>query len=78
MLDYAFTALGLPNVMLTVYEFNRIGIRAYEKAGFRELGRRRQCRMMGGNLWDEVYMDCLSTEFESPVLERVFTPDRPR
>ena len=44
---------------------NRVGIRAYEKAGFNELGRRRQCRWMGGKLWDEIYMDCLSTEFES-------------
>lgn len=67
MLDYAFTALGLHNVMLTVYEYNAAGIRAYEKAGFEEFGRRRQCRAMGGRLWDEVYMDCLSSEFERPV-----------
>ncbi len=67
MLDYAFTALGLHNVMLTVFEFNPAGIRAYQKAGFREIGRRRECRMMGGKLWDEIYMDCLSSEFERPV-----------
>lgn len=74
MLDYAFTALGLHNVMLTVFEFNA-GVRAYEKAGFRECGRRRECQMMGGKLWDEIYMECLSTDFESPVLGRVFRPD---
>jgi len=45
----------------------RGGNQAYEKAGFKEIGRRRKCRMMGGRLWDEVYMDCLSTEFERPV-----------
>ena len=67
MLDYAFTALGLHSVMLTVFEFNQAGIRAYEKAGFREFGRRRQCRMMGGKLWDEIFMDCLNGEFERPV-----------
>lgn len=67
MLDYAFTALGLHNVMLTVFEFNAAGIRAYQKAGFKEFGRRRQCRMMGGNLWDEIFMDCLGSEFERPV-----------
>lgn len=78
MLDYAFTALGLHNVMLTVFEFNPAGIRAYEKAGFREFGRRRQCRQMGGKLWDEIYMDCLATEFESPVLGRVFAPEEGR
>lgn len=78
MLDYAFTALGLNNVMLTVFAFNQAGKRAYEKAGFREFGRRRQCRSMGGKLWDEVYMDCLSTGFESPVLGRIFVPEAPR
>ena len=46
---------------------NPAGIRAYQKAGFKEIGRRRECRMMGGKLWDEVYMDCLSSEFERPV-----------
>jgi RimJ/RimL family protein N-acetyltransferase len=40
MLDYAFTVLGLHNVMLKVFEFNLGGIKAYEKAGFQEIGRR--------------------------------------
>ncbi len=78
MLDYAFTALGLHSVMLTVYEFNHAGRRTYQKAGFKEIGRRRQCRMMGGRLWDEIYMDCLATEFESTLRESVFAPDKPR
>jgi diamine N-acetyltransferase len=30
---------------------------------------------MGGKLWDEVFMDCLSSEFESPVLKRILLPD---
>jgi diamine N-acetyltransferase len=50
-------------------------LRAYLKAGFKEIGRRRECRMMGCKLWDEVYMDCLSSEFESPVLRRIYAPD---
>jgi RimJ/RimL family protein N-acetyltransferase len=71
-LDYAFTALGLHNVMLTVYEYNHAGRRAYEKAGFRLIGRRRQARWHGGRFWDELFYDCLATEFESPVLGAVF------
>lgn len=78
MLDYAFTALGLHSVMLTVYAFNVAGQRAYAKAGFKEIGRRRECRWMGGRFWDEIYMDCLAEEFVSPVLGRVFVPDEPR
>ena len=77
-LDFAFSVLGLHNVMLTVYAYNLAGQRAYAKAGFRECGRRRECHWMGGKLWDEISMDCLATEFTSPVLERIFVPDSPR
>ncbi len=76
-LDYAFAALGLHSVMLTVAGFNLAGQRAYEKAGFKEFGRRRQCRLLGSRLWDDVYMDCLASEFVSTVLGRVFAPDEP-
>jgi diamine N-acetyltransferase len=78
MLDVAFTALGLHNVMLTVYAFNLAGRRAYEKAGYREVGRRRQSHWMAGHYWDEIIMDCLATEFTSPVLSRVFAPEAAR
>lgn len=78
MLDYAFTALGLNNVMLTVSEYNLAGRRAYEKAGFKEFGRRREADVMGGVDYDEVYMDCIASEFDSPVLGRIFVPDERR
>lgn len=71
MLDYGFTVLGLYNIMLTAYEFNERGIRAYLRAGFREIGRRRQARRLGGRAYDVVYMDCLATEFESTVLRHL-------
>ncbi len=78
MLDYAFIALGLNNVMLKVYEFNLAGQHAYRKAGYREFGRRRQAQFMGGKLWDVIYMECLAAEFDSPVLNKIFAPDEPR
>jgi RimJ/RimL family protein N-acetyltransferase len=77
VLDYAFTVLGLHNVMLVVYEFNLAGRRAYEKAGFREFGRRRQAHQMGGRLWDVIFMECLASAFTSPVLGHIFVPDQP-
>jgi len=70
MLDYAFTTLGLRNVMLTVYAYNPAAICAYTKAGFKECGRRRESVWMGGRLWDTVYMECLASTFARP------TPDR--
>jgi RimJ/RimL family protein N-acetyltransferase len=75
MLDYGFTALGLHNINLWYYEFNIAGRRAYERAGFREYGRRTQSHFMGGRLWDTVYMECLSTEFTGGPLAEIFAPD---
>ena len=64
--------------MLVVYEFNLAGRHAYEKADFREFGRRRQAHLMGGRLWDVIYMECLASEFTSSVLDHIFVPDQPR
>jgi len=75
VLDYAFTALGLHNVLLTGVSFNPGALRAYERAGFREIGRRHACWLMGGTYYDEVFMEALSTDFESPVLKEIFVPD---
>lgn len=78
MLDYAFTALGFHSVMLATDAFNLAGQAAYRKAGFKEFGRRRQASFLNGELHDIVYMDCLASEFTSPVLSNVFAPDTPR
>ena len=63
--------------MLSVFEYNLAGLRAYQKAGFKEIGRRRQAHQMGGKLWDVVMMDCLATECRSPVLAKILVPDQP-
>ena len=68
ILDYAFTALGLGNVLLSVYEFNRGAVRAYEKAGFKVIGRRRKSHFAAGSMWDVIFMDCIAGEFRSPAL----------
>jgi diamine N-acetyltransferase len=78
MLDYAFTALGMHSVLLRTDGFNLAGQRAYTKAGFKEIGRRRERRWLDGRWWDEVLMDCVASEFASPVLARVLAPDAPR
>jgi RimJ/RimL family protein N-acetyltransferase len=69
LVDYAFTAAGMHSVMLWVYEFNPAARRCYEKVGFREVGRRRESRWFNGRFWDEIAMDIVATEFESPVLK---------
>ena len=77
MLDYAFNVRGLHNIMLTTYSYNARAIRAYTRAGFREFGRRRECVRLGGRVYDEVYMDCLATEFASPLRPIVAATDAP-
>ena len=69
VLDYAFSALGLHNVMLQVLSTNERAIRAYRRAGFREIGRRREALRVGQARCDEVLMECLAAGFESPVIE---------
>jgi diamine N-acetyltransferase len=78
MLDYGFTVLGLRNVVLTVVAFNPAGMRCYEKAGFKLVGRRRQSRHQAGQWHDEIYMDALASEFTSPVLAKKMLPDKTR
>ncbi|MDQ3327268.1 MAG: GNAT family N-acetyltransferase [Chloroflexota bacterium] len=68
MLEYAFNALDMHNIMLTMQAYNRRALRAYEKAGFRVIGRRREAHRLGGRSYDEIFMECLATEFEGSVL----------
>jgi RimJ/RimL family protein N-acetyltransferase len=75
VLDYAFNVLALHNVMLRVFSFNERAIRAYYRAGFQEIGRRRQSLRIGEQVFDVVLMDCLSTDFEGSVLRRTLPPD---
>jgi RimJ/RimL family protein N-acetyltransferase len=74
MLEYGFVALGLHNVMLRTYSYNERGLRAYQRAGFREFGRRRQAQRLCGQAHDVVYMDCLATEFQATVLSKLLPP----
>jgi RimJ/RimL family protein N-acetyltransferase len=72
ILDYGFTILSLHNIMLSTYGYNERAIQAYQHAGFRMVGRRREAHCWGTKRYDEVIMDCLATEFETP-LKRILT-----
>jgi diamine N-acetyltransferase len=67
-LDWGFHMLNLHSVLLEVMGWNAAGIRAYEKAGFRLVGRRREALLSGGRRVDEVIMDALASEFTGSVL----------
>ena len=63
MRDYAFHVLGLQSLFLVAYDYQLSGLEGYELAGFREFNRERQAHLLGGRLWDVVYMECQSTDY---------------
>ena len=56
---WGFVDLGLVNVMLEAMSWNESAIRAYARAGFKEIGRRRGSQLSEGRRWDEVLMDAI-------------------
>lgn len=74
-LDYAFNVTNLSNVYLTVLAPNVAGTRAYERAGFRKIGDRRQSGYWLGQRCDEVLMDAIPADFPGPsVVKRIVAP----
>jgi RimJ/RimL family protein N-acetyltransferase len=63
LLDYAFNLLNLHSIMLGVFEFNHHAIQLYEKIGFKQVGLRREARLIAGKAWSVVLMDILEDEF---------------
>lgn len=60
VLDWAFRIVGLRNVMLETYTFNEAALRAYERAGFQVIGRRRDAVRAQGRRWDSILMDAVA------------------
>jgi RimJ/RimL family protein N-acetyltransferase len=63
MLDFGFSVLNLNNIMLTVFEFNECGIKAYKKAGFKEFGRRHNDFYYNNRYYDTIFMEILRSDF---------------
>lgn len=72
LLDFGFNVLNLNSIELDVMEYNRRGIRCYEKAGFKYAGRRRQYFFHAGKYHDVLYYDILASEFVSPYVKKNF------
>lgn len=71
LLDYAFNLLNLNSVMLGAFSFNERAINCYRKVGFKEIGRRRQARIIGQRMFDAILMDILAEEFTSVYTSRL-------
>lgn len=63
VLLYGFGPLGLHNIALSVHADNERAVRAYTRAGFNVVGRRREVIRRSGQRVDLVLMECLASEF---------------
>jgi len=64
MLQYGFNGLNLHRISLQVFDFNKRGIRSYEKAGFTLEGKLRQARFRNGKYSDILLMSILRPEWD--------------
>jgi RimJ/RimL family protein N-acetyltransferase len=63
LLDYGFKALNLHNIQLKVYDYNKKGIRSYERIGFKLIGIRRNALYRNMERHNIIFMDILVNEF---------------
>jgi RimJ/RimL family protein N-acetyltransferase len=67
-IDYGFNILNLASIFLRVHSFNERAIKVYEKVGFKKIGLRRRAYFVGGQYYDDLFMDILQDEFSSGSL----------
>ena len=77
MLWYGFHILNLHSIYLRVMEYNKRGIRAYEKAGFKQVGRMREQVFNEGKWHDVIIMDILQAEFSEKFPPGTFVGEPP-
>ena len=69
ILDYGFNYLNLNNIKLELMSFNERALKCYTKCGFKEYGRRRKCKFINGNYYDNIEMDIIREEFNENYIK---------
>lgn len=69
LLDYGFNYLNMHSIALSLIAVNDRAYRCYQKAGFKECGRKREAIFVNGKYYDKIYMDILDREFNEDVIE---------
>lgn len=68
ILEFGFKYKNLHNINLDLMSFNERAYKCYQKCGFKEYGRRRNCRFINGKYYDQISMDILENEFEGDFI----------
>ncbi|KAG9315658.1 acyl-CoA N-acyltransferase [Chiua virens] len=63
VIGYAFQALGVQRVSLSVFEENEAAVSLYKRLGFKEEGRKRRCNWVEGHWEDMIHMGVLDDEW---------------
>ena len=74
-LDYGFHITNLRCIYLSVLAPNEAGVKAYETAGFRRIGERRQSGSWLGEVVNEVLMDAIPADFPGASLVKQIVAD---
>lgn len=69
LLDFGFNYLNLNSISLALLDVNQRALRCYQKVGFKEYGRQRQCKYVNGKMHDLIHMDILSSEFKEECIK---------
>ncbi len=67
LLNYGFNKLGLNSIFATVAVENKPSLRLLEKAGFKQVGIRREYNKINGRFVDEVFFDIIKTDYLSSL-----------
>ena len=76
LLDYGFNLLNLNNIMLGTYSFNERAQACFRKLGFKEIGKRRQARIINMKKYDLILMDMLAEEFELSCVSQIISQEK--
>lgn len=68
LISYGIKILNINNILARIYSFNKIALKTFKKAGFTVIGKRQECYYLNGKYHDEIYMELLSRDFKSAVL----------
>ena len=68
VLEFGFKYKNLHSINLDLMAFNERAYKCYQKCGFKEYGRRRNCKYINGKYYDQISMDILEDEFEGDYI----------
>ena len=68
ILNFAFNRMNLHKVYLRVYDYNKRGVKSYQKCGFKKGGILREMFYDEGKYYDVVMMGILKREFKKSKL----------